>query len=324
MAGNSNFFSFIMLGLLLFTGYQVFLAKDPMPFFNQFRSQEVPPVDNTPPEVPEVNETIPSNVSEEIFNEEDYSFKVYYIDVGQGDSTLIRYPTGKYMLIDGGSRYESTRLVSFLQSLNIETIDTVLETHPDSDHVGGLIKVFSYFKINRFLHPGVSCDTLTCEELNKAINTEISNNNLSVIKVNTGTTFYMDNVTTTKIFNPPVLLLGDDNSNSVVIKVTYGSNSFLFSGDCDFACEEAMISTLRDLDSDVLKVGHHGSKSSSSQEFIDLVSPSISVISVGTNSYGHPSVDVLKRLVDTRILRTDELGTITIMSDGEKLRVDLE
>jgi competence protein ComEC len=116
--------------------------------------------------------------------------------------------------------------------------------------------------------------------------------------------------------------MNNDNANSIVIKLIYGSNSFLFTGDCDFVCEQSMISTKRELDSDVLKVSHHGSNNANSQAFLDLVSPSISVISVGPNSYGHPSQDVLRRLLNGRVLRTDELGTITIKSNGEKLIVE--
>jgi competence protein ComEC len=254
-------------------------------------------------------------------NESDYLI-VSFIDVGQGDAILIKYPNGKYMLIDGGSRYDGGPAVkNYLGNLNITEIDTVVMTHWDSDHIGGLINVFKNFKVDNCLYANnASCDTLTCEEVIKDMNLEGCNQ----IIASNGISYFMDDKVRTQILNPPMTLIsgGDKNENSVVIKLTYDAESFLFTGDCESSCEQSMMSYQFNLRSDILKVAHHGSNTGTGQSFFNLVRPEVSVISVGkSNQYGHPSPIILDRLSDTQILRTDLLGTIVIETAGQNLTV---
>lgn len=227
--------------------------------------------------------------------------KVTFLDVN-GDSILIETPNGKNVLIDAGS--ENSSVNEWLSALNISRIDVAIATHPDKDHIGGFLQLDN---IETMLAPGVTCTTRVCDKLAHKYNYTIARY---------GYTINLDPTVDMTVLGPKELF-EKDNDNSIVLKVTYGRTTFLFTGDCERACEEA----LRDIDVDVLKIGHHGSKSSTSQAFFDAVSPSISVIGVGPNQYGHPHQEVLKRLEGSEWYRTDE-GTVRIYSDGEKLAVE--
>lgn len=264
------------------------------------------------------NNTIEINETVNIIKE--YDLEIHYIDVGQGDSTLIKYPSNNYILIDGGPRYKGTQLTEYLEEQNITGFHTVVATHNDADHIGGLIKVFNKFNVHRFLYINESCNTLTCEEVMRLADKEGSMKTVA----STSITYYIDNQTRTQILHPPKILLNtsDRNENSIVIKISYEDTSFLFTGDCGYMCEEEMISTNKPLDIDVLKASHHGSNTATSQEFLDLVTPSIAVISVGQgNRYGHPHQETLTKLEGIEVYRTDEVGTIKILSNGENIEV---
>jgi competence protein ComEC len=315
-----DWFKIILVLGIGFVVYQLFFATNPIPFFDQFKTHPVIPVQNNtePPPIDQPINTLPPPVNETLPQVYDY-LEMSFIDVGQGDSILISYPSDLQILVDAGNRYEGTKVVNYLLSRNITKIHTVVATHNDADHIGGLIKVFQTFTVERFMYSNSSCDTLTCDELMRIVN----RSNTTKINAYTGISYYVDNYTRTQIFNPVLPHINDDdrNSNSIVLKVTFKDNSFLLTGDCDFDCENEMMSAYKNLDSDLLKVAHHGSSGSSSDEFIKAVSPVISIISVGTNQYGHPSIDTMKRIIDSKIYRTDEYGTIITRSDGEKLEV---
>ncbi|WP_249436155.1 ComEC/Rec2 family competence protein [Paenibacillus sp. Marseille-Q4541] len=242
---------------------------------------------------------------------------VHYIDVGQGASQLIQTPSGKTMLIDGGNNDDEQRIVSYLKKQGVKKVDVLIGTHPDADHVGGLDAVVDAFDIGKIYMPKVSSNTKTYESLL----TSIKNKNLKVTTAKAGITIDLDNQLDIKMI-APVKTYDDKNEMSAVIKLTFGKNSFLFTGDAESGSESDMIDSGANLKSDVLLVGHHGSNSSTSQAFLNAVNPTYAVIQVGENSYGHPTSDILKRLnsKNIKIYRNDLQGTIVFTSDGTTIK----
>lgn len=240
---------------------------------------------------------------------------VRFLDVGQGDSALITFG-GESLLIDGGPKSASQKLYAVLKDLDITHLDHVITTHPDEDHCGGLAGALEF----------ATCGTFYCsvtEHDTDAFNDVADRLHGAPITVpNAGESFMLGQATVQ--FVGPVASTSDINNGSLVCKLTYGSTSFLFTGDAEASSETQMVDSGTDLHADVLKVAHHGSNTSSSARFLNAVSPEYAVISVGVhNRYGHPTNDALVRLqaVGATILRTDELGTITFQSDGEELSV---
>ncbi len=245
---------------------------------------------------------------------------VHFIDVGQGDSIFIQGP--KCVLIDGGVRGKGGAVVSYLQSLNVTRIDYVVATHPDADHIGGLINVLGSFNAScapTVIESGATSATVTYQYYLSA------RQGRAVINASRGMVFTISEGINFTVYSPVQPIVSTDlNENSVVIKLCVFNASFLFMGDAGFAAEEGMLASGLDLDSDVLKVGHHGSASSSSNVFLEAVSPSISVVSVGaSNRYGHPAPGTIERITSagSAIYRTDLDGTVTIATDGDQLTV---
>ena len=235
---------------------------------------------------------------------------VDFLNVGQGDSIFILTPDKKQILIDGGP---GDKVISSLQGMMPfydRTLDLVILTHPEKDHLGGLIDVLKRYKVENIVWTGFPKDTDECREWQKLI----SNRNVKTLKA--GDTIIAGKAIF-EILNP--VSEESPNNSSLVAKLTLGGTSFLFTGDIDQE-KEAL---LTDVDSDVLKVSHHGSKYSSSEEFLKNVSPEVAVICVGQNSYGHPTEEVLARLDNFGIhtLRTDQSNHIIITSDGKHLKI---
>ena len=216
-------------------------------------------------------------------------FTVYFIDVGQGDATLIIAASGESLLIDGGR--SKTRIRERLSSLGITDLDAVLATHADSDHISGLVEVFDLFQIERFYWNGQAHDTLAFQNLMTAAQTEGS-----VITVSTrGDTIPLGNLSLQVLH--PSTLSGDSNVDSIVVLLSCGTVAILLTGDAEIPSEEGMLAAGILLDIDVLKVGHHGSRTSTSDEFLGVIVPEVGVISAGLNSqYGHPNQEVVDRL----------------------------
>lgn len=244
------------------------------------------------------------------------SIVVHYLDVGQGDSEFIELPDGKCMLIDSGTSEYSQVIIDKIESYGYSTIDYVVATHPHADHIGGMSKVVDAFDVGEIYMPRASTTTKTFENLL----TTISDKGLSINTAKAGVEVYSDSSLEMEFLAPLGSEYKDLNNYSAVLKITYGSNSFLFMGDAEDLVEEELLKKDYSLlDADVLKVGHHGSSSSSTADFLTAVNPQYAVISCGVdNSYGHPHRETVKSLTDMGIeyYRTDEHGTVTIACDG--------
>jgi competence protein ComEC len=243
--------------------------------------------------------------------------EVNFFDVGQGDSVFIQTKAGHQVLIDGGP--SSAVLEKLGQEMPFwdRTIDLVVLTHPEKDHLAGLIEVLKRYKVEHILWTGVKRDTAEYDEWLKGIERE----GADVVIASSGQKIKIGKAELLIIYPLEDFkneYLKDSNDTSIVAKLFFGKNTFLFTGDISQAAETEIVGALVDINSDVLKISHHGSKYSTSNEFIKSVSPKIAVIEVGRdNSYGHPSADVLDRLskYGINILRTDQNGDIKIISD---------
>lgn len=244
--------------------------------------------------------------------------EVHFIDVGQGDSIFIELPNDETMLIDAGP---STGIVpNYIEGQGYNEIDYVIATHPDADHINGMPEVLNTFKIDTFYMPEKEHTTQIFSRMLDAI----SKNGCDAIYAIAGKEII--NTSELKVyFVGPTRIYSDNNACSAVVKLEYKDVSLLFTGDAEYSSESDMISAGYDLTADILKVGHHGSSSSTSSAFIKAVNPKEAVISVGENNrYGHPTSEVLAILGNAgiNIYRTDEVGTIIVTSDGKNYTID--
>lgn len=256
-----------------------------------------------------------TDTSSQIINEGD-NLKIYYIDVGQADSILVQ-DKDKSMLIDAGNNADGELVVDFIKNKGITKLDYVIGTHPHEDHIGGLDDVINSFEIGEIYMPKKQANTKTFEDVLDAI----SNKGLKVTSPKIGDTFKLN------IAECEIMEVNDNaedaNQSSIMMRIVYGKKSFLFTGDAEKENEESRAWPKID----VLKVGHHGSNTSSSVEFLKQVSPEIAIIQVGKdNDYGHPKDTILERLenIGAQIYRTDLNGTIEIECDGENINVKTE
>lgn len=246
---------------------------------------------------------------------------VHFIDVGQGLAVLVQ-SDGQNLLYDGGDRSHADQVVSYLQQQNVQTIDYMISSHYDEDHLGGLVDCLNSFSVNTALG---SDYVHTSDLFNRFMNTATANV-VTVEHPSVGDTFSFGSGSFT-ILAPSGISSSNSNDNSVVIKLENGSNSFIFTGDAEETSEQDMISTGMNLDCDVLSVGHHGSASSTTWDFLEASSPSYAVISCGAdNQYGHPSAETMGRLFDMEIpvFRTDKQGTVIALSDGSSISWNTE
>lgn len=247
--------------------------------------------------------------------------KVNYLDVGQGDSTFIELPNGETMLIDAGNPGDGEKVISAIEEKGYKKIDYLVATHPHSDHVGGMAEVVEGLEIGKVYMPKKSHSTASFEKMAGAI----SEKNLKISEAKAGVTVLEKDNLKIEILSPISSEYDDLNNYSAVVKIVYGENSFLFMGDAEKQVEYELMESGKALKSDVLKVGHHGSSTSSANKFIKAVKPLYAVISCGKdNDYGHPHKEVLEVLKKNQAdaLRTDESGTIVITSDGVNIQVE--
>ena len=245
--------------------------------------------------------------------------KVTFLDVGQGDCTLIQ-AGGQNMVMDVGNNDQGERVVSYLKEQGIGKLDYLLLSHPDADHIGGGDNVLENFEVQTVIMPEEANDTMTYQEVME----EISRYDVDVKYPEVGDIFTLGDAEFTILCPKPELLSQDDlNNSSVGIKLVHGENSFVMCGDAEAKSEQEMVKRFgSSLECDVLKCGHHGSSTATSDEFLAAVNPTWAVISCGKeNRYGHPHSEVLDKLEndDVQIYRTDLRGTITAVSDGTQI-----
>ncbi len=246
---------------------------------------------------------------------------VHYIDIGQGDSEMIVAPNGDVMLIDAGPNSSEEKLCEYIKLCGIKNIKYLVLTHPHEDHIGGADKVINNFIVENVIMPDVTSGTSTYKRTLEAIDKQ----GCELIIASLNDEYKLDTAVFT-ILGPIETDPSDLNNCSIVLRLDFGKTSFMFTGDAEEKSEELMLSHFKSsvFNTDVIKIGHHGSSTSTSEDFLTAVSPSIGIISCGTsNEYGHPHSEVTKRLdnMDIKYYRTDTFGTIKITSDGESLSI---
>ena len=260
------------------------------------------------------------NVTTSTNNNYSDNLVVHFIDVGQGDSIFIQLPNGETSLIDGGPRKSSDYLVKYLKALDVESIDYLIATHPHEDHIGGLPEVIKNFQIGNIYMPDKTANTSIFEKLLISIKEK----GLKISTPKGGDVILNNDDLKYEILAPNGDSYSETNDFSIVSKITYKNNSFLFTGDAEETSEKEMIDKGFDLSSQVLKVGHHGGSTSTTEEFLTSVNPKYGVISLGSdNTYGHPHKETITKCNEhnVTILRTDELGDIVMSSDGENIEL---
>ena len=253
---------------------------------------------------------------------------VYFLDVGQGDSIFIDSPTHKHILLDGGPNSKVLSEIGRILPFGERDIDVVIESHPDADHIGGLVDVLHQYKTGVFIEPGVK----STNKVDNMLHSIIKQQNIPDVLARKGMVVDLgDGVKLNILFPNQDVTNWKTNDASIVAKLVYGDKSFLLTGDSPKKSEYILLSLDKEaLKSDVLKVGHHGSKYSTSLVYAQTIAPEYAVISAGAhNTYGHPTKEVLSILkqVGANVVSTESvggltgMGTIEFETDGESLRL---
>ena len=248
--------------------------------------------------------------------------EVDFFDIGQGDAIFIEAPNGNQVLIDGGP--DETILEKLGQELSFydRSIDLVILTHPEADHINGLVEVLKNYQVEHILYTGVTRDTSAYQEWSRLI----SQKGIPFTIAQAGQVIYLSPQIKLVVLWPSQDLSGqrlkNNNNASIVFQLVYGQSQFLFTGDIEKETERELANSGIDLVSDVLKVAHHGSKTSTTEDFLSKVNPKVAVISAGRkNPYGHPHQSVIERLEGVKVYGTYQDGDIEILSDGQSLLV---
>ena len=247
----------------------------------------------------------------------DETLTALFLDVGQGDACFLELPGGKTMLIDAGTAKSGSDIVSIIQERGHSHLDYVIATHPHADHIGGMTEVLEAFSVGRFYMPRAEATSKTYERmLDTLIEKNIDVTEASAVTVITGIP------EVNAAFVSPKTVGDDLNNASAVLRLSFGEIDFLFTGDAEAESERVMLQSGNPIDAEILKVGHHGSATSSSAEFLAAVQPEYAIISCGAdNSYGHPAQQTLENLaaMGAKVFRTDIEGTITVSTDGSSI-----
>ena len=247
-------------------------------------------------------------------NNSNENLAVTFLNVGQGDSSFVEFPGGKCMLIDASVKSQGEKICNYIARKGYEKIDYLVATHPHSDHIGGMADVLNAFEIGTVYLPDAESTTDMYMDFLKALKRQ----GTVVIKAKSGAEFSESGVKV-EFLSPLREEYEDLNNYSAVVKITFGKKAFLFTGDAEELVETDLLESGTDLKAEVLKVGHHGSSSSTSEAFLNAVSPEYAIISCGKdNDYGHPHKEVLKRLekMGTKVYRTDVNGDVIMISNG--------
>lgn len=262
---------------------------------------------------------------DEVINDDFRSFAVHYIDVGQGDCSLV-VCDGKTMLIDAGENGHEEDVINYLRSQSIDKLDYIVASHQHSDHIGGLEEVIEEFGADTLIMPRLTKAQTPTNSTYTAFLKSVQKSGMKVLSSNVGDVYQLGSASF-EILGPVTNDAEDINNMSIMMKLTYGENTFMFTGDAEKEEELEVIGTGANLDCDVLKVGHHGSNTSSCKQFLAAVSPELCVIQVGENNdYGHPHKEPLNRIkkFTEDIYRNDVCGDIVVYSDGINLEVEYE
>lgn len=243
---------------------------------------------------------------------------VSYLDVGQADSIVIQLPNHKNVLIDGGNRGDAKFIKAYLLKSGIKKIDVLIATHPHEDHIGGLPQIIKSVEVEQVYMPKVTSNTKIFESFLLGLKEK----KIKVRAPKIGEFIINEEDLKLQVLSPKMEKYEETNDYSLVLKLTYKNRSFLFTGDASAYVEKEMLSGNVSLKSDVLKVAHHGSKTSTSNPFLEALNPSIAVISCGKNNdYGHPHKATLKRFQGIKVYRTDQLGSVVVTTNGKTLSV---
>ena len=279
----------------------------------------------------EFGETEVPQAAVDSFISKDADLEIHFIDVGQGDCSLIMWE-GASVLIDCGEKEYADDVLDYLDEKGVDRLDYVIATHPHSDHMGGMSEIISDVEIGRVIAPKITAEltptTKTYENFLKALQEKA----LKLTAAKVGTVYELSGTTAASVDKQapkfeilaPVADYSDLNNYSVTVKLTYGSTSYLFTGDIEKKAEKDILDSGADVSADVLKVAHHGSSSSTSEDFFEAVSPQICVIQCGAgNDYGHPHAETLEAIngFGAEFYRTDLCGTVIVYSDGSQIFV---
>lgn len=262
-----------------------------------------------------VSEATQHGMAVDTIQAEDVLLRVDFLNVGQADCALLS-TNGHYMVIDGGNNGDADRILSYLEEQGVEKLDAVVGTHPHEDHIGSLDAIINHFDVDAVYMPKIMHTSKTFEDVLDAV----ANKGLKIKSPSPGDTIDFNGLEIEVL--GPQREYKDFNNNSIVLKVNAGETAFLFTGDAEETAEKDILQAGYDLQADVLKVGHHGSSTSSSQAFLQAVKPKYAVISVGVgNSYHHPEEEALQRLqsIGAEIYRTDLQGDIVCTTDGKNI-----
>ena len=262
-----------------------------------------------------VSEATQHGMAVDTIQAEDVLLRVDFLNVGQADCALLS-TNGHYMVIDGGNNGDADTILSYLEGQGVEKLDAVVGTHPHEDHIGSLDAIINHFDVDAVYMPKIMHTSKTFEDVLDAV----ANKGLKIKSPSPGDTIDFNGLEIEVL--GPLREYKDFNNNSIVLKVNAGETAFLFTGDAEETAEKDILQADYDLQADVLKVGHHGSSTSSSQAFLQAVKPKYAVISVGVgNSYHHPEEEALQRLqsIGAEIYRTDLQGNIVCTTDGKNI-----
>ncbi|MDZ4226334.1 MAG: MBL fold metallo-hydrolase [Patescibacteria group bacterium] len=245
---------------------------------------------------------------------------VAVLDVGQGDSIFIESPTGVQIIVDGGPDASLLRELPGVMGSFDRSVDAIIETHPDADHIAGFVDLLDRYEVGAFLEPGIPKETLTFEVLQQ----KVGKHEIPHLLARRGMRLLIGGGAELEVLYPDTdvseLSSSKANEGGIVMKLTYGEATMLLMADVSSKIETYLVGLDGEtLDTDLLKVGHHGSRTSTSDAFVKAVTPAAAVISVGgDNTYGHPTSDVINTLISNNVpvLRTDQEGTIVFVSNG--------